>query len=104
MDYQAILYETRGHVAILTLNRPERLNAISPELRNEVHEAVREAHAEPGASADAIVGALNVQHLAQAQERQQLGIEGAGLLEVAGGDEGVRDAVDFHAEPPVAVT
>ena len=57
MDYQAILYETRGHVAILTLNRPERLNAISPELRNEVHEAVHEAHADDHVRVLIITGA-----------------------------------------------
>jgi 2-(1,2-epoxy-1,2-dihydrophenyl)acetyl-CoA isomerase len=44
MAYETILYEKREHVAILTLNRPDRLNAIGPELRKEAHACVREAH------------------------------------------------------------
>ena len=29
---ETLLYEERGHVAIITLNRPERLNAITSEM------------------------------------------------------------------------
>ena len=39
-DYEAITLERRGAVAILTLNRPDRLNAISTALRNDVTRAV----------------------------------------------------------------
>ncbi|MDO9075481.1 MAG: enoyl-CoA hydratase-related protein [Rubrivivax sp.] len=34
-----LLYEVREHVAIITLNRPEAMNAIDPETRLELHEA-----------------------------------------------------------------
>ncbi|HLK25965.1 MAG TPA: enoyl-CoA hydratase-related protein [Caulobacteraceae bacterium] len=44
MAYEAILYDKHEHVAVLTLNRPERLNAISGALREEVHAAVKAAH------------------------------------------------------------
>jgi len=44
MAYEAITYETRGAVGIITLNRPEVLNAISATLRNETHDAVARAH------------------------------------------------------------
>jgi 2-(1,2-epoxy-1,2-dihydrophenyl)acetyl-CoA isomerase len=43
MAYEAILYDKHEHVAVLTLNRPERLNAISGAVREEVHEAVQAA-------------------------------------------------------------
>ena len=43
MTYEAILFEKREHVGILTLNKPERLNAIGAALRSEVHACVREA-------------------------------------------------------------
>ena len=32
MDFQTIAYAAGGGIARITLNRPERLNAISPEL------------------------------------------------------------------------
>jgi enoyl-CoA hydratase len=40
MDYQTILVETREAVGLITLNRPEALNALSAELIEEVGRAV----------------------------------------------------------------
>lgn len=57
MGYEAIQYETRGHVAVLTLNRPERLNAISPGLRQETHAAVETAWADDAVRALVVTGA-----------------------------------------------
>lgn len=57
MSYEAILYETRGPVAIITLNRPERLNAIGAAVREEVHAAVEAAHEDDAVRAAIITGA-----------------------------------------------
>jgi 2-(1,2-epoxy-1,2-dihydrophenyl)acetyl-CoA isomerase len=57
MSYEAILYETRGPVAIITLNRPERLNAIGQAVREEVHAAVEAAHEDDQVRAAIITGA-----------------------------------------------
>jgi enoyl-CoA hydratase len=38
-----ILFEVRERVAYITINRPEKRNALSPELLEEVHDAVLEA-------------------------------------------------------------
>ena len=43
MDYSDILYETDERLAFITLNRPEKLNALSNNLRGEVMDAMREA-------------------------------------------------------------
>lgn len=40
MSYRTITYETRGELAVVTLNRPERANALSSELVSEMHDAV----------------------------------------------------------------
>jgi 2-(1,2-epoxy-1,2-dihydrophenyl)acetyl-CoA isomerase len=57
MSYEAILYETRGPVAIITLNRPERLNAIGAAVREEVHAAMEAAHLDDSVRAAIITGA-----------------------------------------------
>jgi len=57
MTYEAILYETRGPVAIITLNKPERLNAIGPAVREEVHAAIEAAHEDDAVRAAIITGA-----------------------------------------------
>ena len=36
MEYQTIRYEQEGVIGILTLNRPERLNAINLTMRDEL--------------------------------------------------------------------
>ncbi len=57
MTYDTILYEKREQVAILTLNRPDRLNAIGSELRRDVHACVREAHKDDGVRVLVVTGA-----------------------------------------------
>jgi 2-(1,2-epoxy-1,2-dihydrophenyl)acetyl-CoA isomerase len=57
MTYEAILYETRGPVAIITLNKPERLNAIGAAVREEVHAAVEAAQEDDAVRAAIITGA-----------------------------------------------
>ena len=39
-DFTTIAYDTAGRVATVTLNRPERLNAISSRMPREIREAV----------------------------------------------------------------
>ena len=43
MAYEFVLYNKEGQVAYVTLNRPERLNAVSPELARDWLAAINEA-------------------------------------------------------------
>jgi enoyl-CoA hydratase len=43
MEYETVLYEKDGHIAHITLNRPEKLNAVSPELVRDWEAAMHEA-------------------------------------------------------------
>ncbi len=36
MDYENIIYEKRQHIAYITIDRPERRNAISPPTQIEL--------------------------------------------------------------------
>ena len=40
MTYETIIVETRGKVGLLTLNRPQALNALNSTLLREVNEAL----------------------------------------------------------------
>jgi enoyl-CoA hydratase/carnithine racemase len=42
-----VLVEVRGHVAVITLNRPDRLNAITSQMGAAYARALREADANP---------------------------------------------------------
>ena len=39
-DYKAIKWERDGHIGILTLNRPDSMNALGPELRDELEDCI----------------------------------------------------------------
>jgi enoyl-CoA hydratase len=43
MEYENVIYEKDGYIARITLNRPEKLNAFSPELGRDWMNAITEA-------------------------------------------------------------
>src|SRR5713226_2387890 len=55
--FEHILYELREHVAWVTLNRPEKLNAVNPKMRLELFEAVDRIRADPEVRCAVITGA-----------------------------------------------
>ena len=57
-DYEFILYETDDdRIATITLNRPNQMNAISPDLERELHEALDEAAADESVRTIILTGA-----------------------------------------------
>lgn len=57
MSYSLITYETRGAVALLTLNRPEKLNAWTPQMSVEQADAIETANADRAVGAIVMTGA-----------------------------------------------
>ena len=57
MDFTSIVYETRGAVARIRLNRPERLNAIDAAMPREIREAVELANADDAVHVIVLEGA-----------------------------------------------
>jgi enoyl-CoA hydratase/carnithine racemase len=57
MAYEMIRFETAGPVATITLNRPQTLNAINPQMTQELHRALDEAEADPAIRAIILTGA-----------------------------------------------
>ena len=47
MDITDVIYQKDGPIAIVTLNRPERLNALGGRLREDLHTALKAADADP---------------------------------------------------------
>jgi enoyl-CoA hydratase/carnithine racemase len=57
MPYTEILYAVAEHIATITLNRPEKLNAWTFTMEKEVREAVEAAEQDPGVRAIVLTGA-----------------------------------------------
>lgn len=57
MKYECLLYEVQDGIATLTLNRPDRLNALGGTLREDLYAAVTAAGADPKVRVLVITGA-----------------------------------------------
>lgn len=57
MTYQLITSENRGHVAVITMNRPEKLNAWTQEMGAEIRHAIEAANDDPSVGAIVLTGA-----------------------------------------------
>jgi enoyl-CoA hydratase/carnithine racemase len=57
MTYECLLYEVKDNVATLTLNRPERLNALGGSLRDDLHDAITRSAADSDVRVMVITGA-----------------------------------------------
>ncbi len=57
MSYEMILYEKAEPVLTITLNRPQALNAINPQMTAELHQALDAGDADPDVRAIVLTGA-----------------------------------------------
>jgi enoyl-CoA hydratase/carnithine racemase len=57
MSYEHILVEAEDGVGIITLNRPDKLNAMNRQLSRELHDAVKQFDADDGVGCIVITGA-----------------------------------------------
>jgi enoyl-CoA hydratase/carnithine racemase len=57
MEYRDLLYETDGHITTITLNRPDRLNAISLAMLASLSAALRQADGDPEVRVIILTGA-----------------------------------------------
>src|SRR5215475_12671536 len=56
MNYTSILVETRGRVGLITLNRPQALNALNNQLMRELMDALEAFDKDDGIGAMVIAG------------------------------------------------
>jgi naphthoate synthase len=88
--YQDILYETREQIAKITINRPEVRNAFRPQTVQELIDAFRRAHLDPGIGVIILTGAgtrafcSGGDQRIRGQEgyRDELGVEHLNVLEL----------------------
>ena len=57
MPEQTVLYEDRGAVAVITLNRPQALNSLTRQMHRELGAALDQAESQPAIRAMVITGA-----------------------------------------------
>ncbi len=77
MSYTTILTETRGHVGLVTLNRPDAMNALSPTLVSELMDALETFDADENVGAMVVAGServfaagADIKFMAEATEKE----------------------------------
>ena len=88
MSFETIIYEADQHVATITLNRPERLNAITKQLENELFDALHAADSSEDIRVVVLTGAgrgfcagADMSNLSAATETDWSSLERTELLE-----------------------
>ena len=56
MAFETIVYETKGAVALVTLNRPKAMNALNAQLAREIGQALHAADADPAIGCIVLTG------------------------------------------------
>ncbi len=56
-DYQHLIYKQQGPVTVITINRPERMNAIGPQTHRELVDAWNRFHTDDAALVGVLTGA-----------------------------------------------
>lgn len=77
MSYTTILTETRGHVGLVTINRPEAMNALNPILVSELMDALDAFDADENVGAMVVAGServfaagADIKFMAEATEKE----------------------------------
>ena len=77
MSYTTILTETRGRVGLITLNRPEAMNALNPTILSELMDALEAFDADESIGAMVVAGSekvfaagADIKEMAEATEEQ----------------------------------
>lgn len=91
MDYEQILYERDGGKVRITLNRPEKLNAMTPRLQRELSDALWQADGSAG---------VHVIILKGAGRAFSAGYDISPLSGGGGGGDGAHAAATAAAGPP----
>jgi 2-(1,2-epoxy-1,2-dihydrophenyl)acetyl-CoA isomerase len=102
MTYEQILYERRGRVAIVTLNRPESLNATTGQMNAELQQAFREAGTDDGVGCLVITGAGRAFSAGADVKAFQSGLQGGEGYRAEWGKGGRLDTLWNLPKPTIA--
>ncbi|MGQ9529897.1 MAG: enoyl-CoA hydratase/isomerase family protein [Candidatus Bathycorpusculaceae bacterium] len=102
MDFKYIIYEKSGGIAIITLNRPEALNAFSKELIDEILQALEDAKTDENTRVIILTGAGEKAFSAGADIKAMKGINALKARELSIMGEKLCNAIENLEKPVIA--
>lgn len=102
MSYQNLLYFADGGVATITINRPDKMNALNRQTVNEIGEAVKQANADTNVKMILVTGAGPKAFVAGADISEFSSISVAQGSEFAANGHRVFNSIEQSPKPVIA--
>jgi enoyl-CoA hydratase len=100
MSEDVVLISRDGPVAIVTLNRPQAMNALSQALRRDLARVFRELEADEGVRAIVLTGA-GTRAFTAGLDLKELGSQGLGAANASGPDDNPVKAIEQTGKPVI---
>ena len=103
MDYETIIFEKKEGIAKITLNRPDRLNAVNPKLSEEVHNALEDIRKDGDIKVVVVTGAPRVREKEGKKEIRHVFSSGWDMVEAAAPPYIIPDELQDFEKPVIAM-
>ncbi len=102
MTYTTILFERRGRTALVTINRPEKLNALNAQCKAELRDLFTRLKTDPETDAVVLTGAGEKAFVAGTDIAELASLDALTGKEFASGGQAVFDLVQHLGKPVIA--
>lgn len=102
MPYENVLYEKEGRTSIITINRPEKLNALNRKTMEEIHDAFLKAGADTSIGAVIITGSGTKAFVAGADIKELSELSPIGAKDYALYGQMVFNRIELLGKPVIA--
>ena len=100
--YKTLLVEIDNGICIITINRPDKLNALNKEVFDDLDRAIDDVYTNPGIRSVVITGAGNKAFVAGADISEFLELDLSGATELSARGHKVFDKIEKSPKPIVA--
>lgn len=101
-DSSLVRRQTEGGIALLTINRPDKLNALNVQVIKELGQALHDAGADPAAQVIILTGSGEKAFVAGADIGEMADLSSLQAREFSLAGQAVADAIDGAAKPVIA--
>ena len=102
MTFETLKVETREAVAVITINRPDKLNALNATAKRELHAVVAALRDDPAVGAIVITGAGDKSFVAGTDIEELQALDNAGGETFSRGGQEVFDLIEQCGKPVIA--
>lgn len=103
MGFETIVYEKMENIAKITLNRPDRMNAVNTKLITEVHEAMEDARKDEKIRVVILTGAPRIREKEGKKEIKYVFSAGWDMVEAAAPPLMLTDYIEGYEKPTIAM-